>query len=197
MENNVENNGEWRKLLHVTEILALVLFLGAGISYYFWGGAGGKVVYEKSAGSATTEPVGSSEATAPESISENFIVQDNAPPPPQTKAEIEAAKEAVTSAPQTLTAPTNFKSFNYDATKGKQISISGLCRDKYYTFLIFSSATDYRKDPAAARVNSAMDCPAGGKFTISLDLKSFNLTTGSYYLFVADQGASGSWYNPR
>lgn len=196
MENNIENNGEWKKLLHISEILALAVFIMAGTWYYFWGGAGNRVVYERSAVNKAIEPVGSSSVATPQSTSENFIVQEVASPL-QTKAQIEAAKAAVISAPETLVAPTAFKSFDYDVARGKAISISGFCHDKYYTLLIFASAVDYRKDPAAARVNSAFDCPAGGKFTIALDLKSFNLTTGSYYLFVADQGATGSWYNPR
>lgn len=194
--NTSNGNGEWRTLLHATEILALVLFIGAGIGYYFWGGSG-RVVYEKPVGSgaATPVPLGGSSAPVPQSVSEKFIIQDNTPP--QTAAQIEAAKQAVASAPETLKAPVAFKSFDYDAAKGKVISISGFCRDKYYALLVFSSATDYRKDPVSARVNSAYDCPVSGKFTIDLDLKLFNLTTGSYYLFVADQGATGTWYNPR
>jgi hypothetical protein len=196
MENNVQNNVEWKKLLHITEILALLIFLAAGISYYLWGDRSGAVVYDRSVANKIIEPMGGSSAIAPQSTVEKFIVQDTTPPP-QTPAQIEAAKAAVTSAPETLKAPEVFKSFDYDATRGKAISITGICHDKYYTLLIFANAVDYRKDPAAARVNSAFDCPASGNFTISLDVNKFNLQTGSYYLFVADQGTTGSWYNPR
>ncbi len=92
---------------------------------------------------------------------------------------------------------TVFKSFNYDATLGKLIALSGTCNDKYYAFLIFDSTIDYRKDPGAAQSNKAFACPSNGKFTVNINLKDLNLQSGKYYIFIADQGSTGSWYNPR
>lgn len=89
-----------------------------------------------------------------------------------------------------------FKSFNYDSTLGKLIALSGTCHDKYYAFLIFDSKIDYRVNPGMAQSNKAYTCPVNGKFMININLKDFNLQTGKYYIFVADQGA-GAWYNPR
>lgn len=92
---------------------------------------------------------------------------------------------------------TVFKSFNYDSTLGKLIALSGTCNDKYYAFLIFDSIIDYRKDPGAAQSNKAFACPSNGKFTVNINLKDLNLQSGKYYIFIADQGSTGSWYNPR
>lgn len=98
---------------------------------------------------------------------------------------------------KTLKESSAFKSFTYDAGTGKQISLSSTCHDKYYAFLIFDSKIDYRKDPGQALSNKAFVCPASGHFTVDINLKDINLQNGTYYLFVADQGATGSWYNPR
>ncbi|MCX6756707.1 MAG: hypothetical protein NTW35_00930 [Candidatus Nomurabacteria bacterium] len=92
---------------------------------------------------------------------------------------------------------TVFKSFSYDSTLGKLIALSGTCNDKYYAFLIFDSTIDYRKDPGAAQSNKAFACPSNGKFTVNINLKDLNLQSGKYYIFIADQGSTGSWYNPR
>lgn len=93
--------------------------------------------------------------------------------------------------------PENFKSFDYDAKAGKIISLSGNCHDTYYTVLVFSSAVDYRKDPTAALSNRAFECPSSKLFNVEMNLKDINLQSGKYYVFVADQGKTGSWYNPR
>lgn len=99
--------------------------------------------------------------------------------------------------PKTLKESSVFKSFTYDAKLGKQISLSSTCHDKYYAFLIFDSLIDYRKDPGMAQGNKAFECPSSGHFTVDMNLKDINLQNGTYYLFVADQGPTGSWYNPR
>ena len=102
-----------------------------------------------------------------------------------------------TADPKIFKAPVNFKNFSYDASLGKRISLSGNCKDKYYTLLIFASGDDYRTDPGKARANRADLCPMNKQFTVDMDLKSINLKSGSYYIFIADQGDTGSWYNPR
>ena len=90
-----------------------------------------------------------------------------------------------------------FSSFVYNANTGKQIVLSGTCHDTYYAFLIFDSKIDYRKYPGKALSNKAFSCPGSGSFAITINLKDFNLQSGTYYIFIADQGNSGSWYNPR
>lgn len=130
------------------------------------------------------------------SRSENFVVQ------PITEDIVIAAPtpspsgEKVDLTTGTAPAPIAFKSFEYDAAKGKIINISGTCTDTYYALLVFAAKDDYRKDPAVAKTNKAFPCPEAKTFKQVLDLKDFNLATGEYYLFLADQG-DGAWYNPR
>ncbi|MBI5400801.1 MAG: hypothetical protein HZB12_01650 [Candidatus Yonathbacteria bacterium] len=113
------------------------------------------------------------------------------------KVEGSAKENIATADPKIFKAPTNFKSFLYDATLGKKIALTGTCKDAYYALLIFKTADDYRKDPARSYYNSAYPCPASSLIALEVDLQSINLPTGSYYLFLADQGNTGSWYNPR
>lgn len=90
-----------------------------------------------------------------------------------------------------------FAAFFYDASSGKSTTISGACNDAYYAFLVFSTKDDYRKDPGAARVNRAFPCPENRVFKQEINFKEFNLLSGNYYFFIADQGKTGIWYNPR
>jgi hypothetical protein len=90
-----------------------------------------------------------------------------------------------------------FESFDYDATLGKELDIESTCNDAYYTVLIFSDSTNYKTNPAAAKVNSGHECPANHTVSAKLNLADFNLASGKYYFFLADQGSSGTWYNPR
>lgn len=163
--------------------VALVAFL------LIRGGNTGSVNFTRnSAGDVT----GSSAAPPPkpEPPKEAFVVADVG------KVEGSAKENIATVDPSVFKAPESFKSFSYDASTGKKIAVSGTCRDSYYTLLIFDSKTDYRKEPAAARYNSAFPCNASHLFTMEVNISNFNLPTGNYYLFIADQG-TGSWYNPR
>lgn len=90
-----------------------------------------------------------------------------------------------------------FQTFSYDSTKGKIIDITGICTDVYYTIVVFDAKDDYKKNQAAAKINSAHECPQSGKIKKSIDLSTFGIGSGEYYIFVADQGNIGSWYNPR
>lgn len=99
--------------------------------------------------------------------------------------------------PADLPEAVSFKGFSYTAELGKQLSLSGACQDKYYAIVIFDSKDDYRQNPAAAKFNRAYECPENKTFQTDINLQQFNLPSGNYYLFVADQGETGSWYNPR
>lgn len=123
---------------------------------------------------------------------ETFVVADT------PVAGVGEAKQNITATDtKDLKAPENFKTFTYDAKAGKRIAISGNCHDKYYAFLIFNSTTDYRKNPSGAYANRATECPPSGVFTLQMDLRDINLESGSYYFFIADQGKTGTWYDPR
>ncbi len=113
------------------------------------------------------------------------------PPPQNPSSSVEVA--TVSDMPD----PETFKTFTYDATRGKTLKVhSKGCPDKYFAVLIFSSADDYRANPAAAKVNQAFPCQKQNT-KIRLIMENYNLTSGDYYYFVADQGDAGSWYNPR
>lgn len=90
-----------------------------------------------------------------------------------------------------------FQTFLYDSEKGKVIDITGACTDVYYTIVVFDAQDDYKKNPTAAKINSAHECPESGRIKESVDLSTFGIQSGEYYIFVADQGNRGSWYNPR
>lgn len=194
MEQETQNNNSEDRTAHYGRAIAIV-FVVVFIGFIAWYGLTGKLgdlgkitaVAPKGdqATNATTPAV---PIVAPPT--ESFIITDMG----STGG---SKKEAITGDAKILKAPINFKSFAYDAKLGKTISISGNCSDKYYTLLIFDSSVDYRKDPAAAQANRASQCPAGKLFTIEMNLKDINLQSGSYYLFIADQGSTGSWYNPR
>lgn len=74
------------------------------------------------------------------------------------------------------------------------IQISGTCTAAYYTILIFANPTDYKDDPVAALYNNANKCVDGSfSWTIGdMDLPP-QLTSGTYYLVVANQGVKGPW----
>ena len=97
--------------------------------------------------------------------------------------------------------PSKFQQINYDGvelTEQNSVIFESNCSDKYITILIFPRDTDYRQDPSRAVVNKAFECPQQKKFSYEFsfaDLK--NLPHGWYYGFLADQGESGLWYNPR
>lgn len=179
----------FRDYLRATEIGAVLVLVVVGISYFaFHGGApmSVEVPVQKAETVATSTPSEAKQATT-----ERFVVTDLG----QTEG---SSKENIATAdPKIFKAPENFKSFSYDASVGKVITLAGTCKDEYYALLVFKSSDDYRKDPARSYYNTAHPCPSSGMLTLEVNLKDFNLTSGSYYLFIADQGATGSWYNPR
>lgn len=89
--------------------------------------------------------------------------------------------------------PDKFRTFEY---KNKDLEVGGECSDSYYTILIYSKDADYRTNPASAKFNQAIECPANKKFSFKVD-SSTGLNPGKYYIIIADQGKEGSWYNPR
>ncbi|MFA6407207.1 MAG: hypothetical protein WCV80_00685 [Candidatus Paceibacterota bacterium] len=92
---------------------------------------------------------------------------------------------------------TRFESFSYDPAVGKEVNFTSTCNDVYYSVLIFSGLDDYKKNPGAAKVNNSFACPTNRIAVIKFNIADFNLPIGRYYVFIADQGKSGTWYNPR
>lgn len=97
--------------------------------------------------------------------------------------------------------PSEFQQINYDGkdlTGQNIITFETRCSDKYVTALFFPADTDYRQDPARAVINKAFECPLSGSFIYEISFADFkNLSYGRYYGFLADQGVSDLWYNPR
>lgn len=180
---------------HYGRIVAIVItvaILGLAVWYGVTGKLSdlGKVTVEVSpvpSASSTSTP----QAPVVKPPTEQFVVTDLG------KTEGSQKENIATADPKIFKASTNFKSFTYDAKLGKVISLSGNCSDKYYAVLVFDSAVDYRKNPGAAQSNRAFECPVTKLFNVEMNLRDINLQSGSYYVFIADQGSTGSWYNPR
>lgn len=195
MESEITQQQEAREEKHYGKPIAIIIvgvLAVIAIAYgVFLGGSAVKTTYvapqKENAVSTVVAPI-----PAVQVPTEAFVVTDTNTT--KTDVLVKATSSADT---KTLKAPTNFKSFAYDATTGKTISVSGTCHDTYYALLIFGSKDDYRTNPGAARSNRAFECGASRVFTINMDLRDINLPSGNYYLFVADQGSKGTWYNPR
>ncbi len=73
-------------------------------------------------------------------------------------------------------------------------NISGSCSKPYFAVLVFANQTDYRDDPSRAVINRASAC-VGGSFSYSLKSEDFskNLSDGTYYVIVGEQGMRESW----
>jgi hypothetical protein len=91
--------------------------------------------------------------------------------------------------------PSSFESFSVPGFE--EVYRMVRCEDILYTVLIFSTDVDYRKDPRAAVYNSANPCTKGEQVEIFIREPLPAVQPGKYYMVVADQGASGGWYNPR
>jgi len=91
--------------------------------------------------------------------------------------------------------PDKFQHFTYSA-KNNIIEVNGECRDAYYTILVFPEGVDYRKNPTQARFNTAFPCPKEKIFKRVIDLSLSNLQNENYYIIRAQQGETGSWYEP-
>lgn len=198
-ENEIMQEEPHHGKLIAMVIVGVLAVLGVVYATFSLGGAG-KVTTIVTKNAA---PVVATTTTTPAPVvvpTEAFVITDNSTNKTSATATAKSATSFNTTnsaGANTSTSPSNFKSFSYDATVGKKISVSGTCHDAYYTLLIFDSKDDYRTSPGAARANRAFACGAAGLFTITMDLRDINLPTGNYYLFVADQGSKGAWYNPR
>lgn len=191
MESEQNKEVKHHRYVRVAEVVVAALALALVAFLLIRGGNTGSVTFTRDAigNNATSSSVATLKVIPPPQ--ETFVVADMDGVQGSAEENIATADSAVFKEPE------NFKSFDYDAEKGKVISLAGTCSDAYYAVLVFSSAVDYRKDPAASRYNSAFSCPAARLFKTEMNLKDLNLPTGRYYVFVADQGERGSWYNPR
>jgi hypothetical protein len=78
-----------------------------------------------------------------------------------------------------------------DNATGK-VTVSGTCTDVYYVVLLFKNKTDYADDPSSYLVNRAYPC-VNGSYTYSISDLPDNLTNGTYYLMVGQEGEKSPW----
>lgn len=176
------------KKIHIMEtILSLLLlaFVIAFLQYFHY--TPSKSNYSSDSASSATKSTDM--ASVPKVPVESITIKDT--------SEVLNSKPVTTDQSKPTKAPESFNTFTYDAQQGKRIVISGVCHADYYALLIFKSQDDYRKNVTGSLINKAYQCPTSSKFKLDFDLRDFNLISGHYYLFVADQGKTGSWYNPR
>ena len=95
-----------------------------------------------------------------------------------------------------MPSPSSFKFFDYTG-ENTNLTVKNYCTNEFMTILIYPAEEDYRYNPAASRFNRAYACTQKGNVTEVIDLKKLNLPSGKYYYFVADQGKTGAWFNPR
>lgn len=97
--------------------------------------------------------------------------------------------------------PSIFQKFSYNSNKinnADSLPITASCNDFYVTILIFPINLDYRRDVSKAAFNKAFGCERGKSFLYQLSGSSLGgFKNGDFYLIIADQGESGTWYNPR
>lgn len=184
-----QNLDSQKKKIHLIEIFAFLTVVVFGVFGYY---------FSKSPSRQTEfviQPELQQQQSAPalkpvETPKETFVAQED--------VKISYGNEKISATEtQKLPTATKFKTFSYDPKFGKVIEIAGTCSDFYYAIIVFKSTDDYKANPAMAKVNNAFECPASQMFKASLNLSDFNLPAGEYYFFVADQGKTGTWYNPR
>ena len=96
--------------------------------------------------------------------------------------------------------PSKFRTFTYDATgvnSGMPLTVTAKCNDTYVTMLIFPATVDYREGMDRAVYNEATPCSAGKTWSAVIGPADLgHAPYGTYYFFTADQGTTGTWYNP-
>lgn len=72
------------------------------------------------------------------------------------------------------------------------LTVQGECTNVYYTVLVYKHESDYEDNSNSFIFNRAFPCVGGSyRYTIS-DLPQ-NLSNGTYYLLIGDQGETGTW----
>ena len=160
-------------------VLAIaVLFFGTGLLFFWFDRSGGALFGGPSAGQQ-----GSTGVVAPAG---QYAPQSGPP-----------LSEAFQKDP----APSTFHSFTYSQSGingNATLPVSATCHDAYIAVLIFPAAVDYRAGVNTAIYNQAFPCVTGNAFTTTIATSDIGTARpGKYYLIVADEGTSGTWYNPR
>ena len=96
--------------------------------------------------------------------------------------------------------PSGFRTFTDSGTSlngSSSLTIAAICHAAYVAVLIFPATVDYRENMARAVFNEAVPCDSGKPFSLVIHPADLgHAPTGTYYFFTADQGMTGTWYNP-
>ncbi|MBI5306022.1 hypothetical protein HZB04_00290 [Candidatus Wolfebacteria bacterium] len=187
----IEQENLRKKKIHLIETFAFLAVLVLGTFVYFFAKSPGRQTEFVAQQNDNQAQINQERQIKPiETPKETFIIKED--------SKIAYGDEKI-SASQTQKLPESakFKTFSYDPKVGKIIEVAGACSDIYYAIIVFKATDNYKTSPALAKVNNALECPANRIFKTILNLGEFNLSTGEYYFFVADQGKTGTWYNPR
>lgn len=138
-----------------------------------------------------------------------FFLRDGASTPPSSDAQpkpsvsVQSVQSgsALDPAFANFPPPSRFRTFTYNGTNingNALFAIGATCHDTYVAVLIFPATVDYRDDVNGAVYNIASPCSAGKIFTAVIQPSDMGgASSGTYYFFTADQGAAGTWYNPK
>lgn len=74
----------------------------------------------------------------------------------------------------------------------QKLIFSGACQKEYFVILMYSRPDDYINDPGKFIYNKAFPCQNGSYYYELKDLPE-NLSEGTYYFLVAEQGKTGPW----
>ncbi len=89
--------------------------------------------------------------------------------------------------------PDSFAHFSFSGDESR--TVTGECKDAYFTVLIYPVDVDYRENPRAAFHNKAEPC-VRGEFSVSVPTPSPPYVIGSeYYVIRAHQALDREWYD--
>jgi hypothetical protein len=176
--------------------LAVVFFLAGGV--FFW--------YDASLPSSSKSP-----SVMPGRLSRTVAVQPAGASPSGERPSNEQSGGAQQAGGQqdqqldpafaNLPPPSQFATLDYDQKDINGTSTfvaSTTCGDAYVAILIFPASVDYRADIDAAVYNEAFPCHLNQPFMTTIAPSDLAPSpSGTYYIIIADQGKSGTWYNPR
>ena len=125
----------------------------------------------------------------------------SAPQPPAPSASAGAQTSDFVEALKNYPPPSAFRTLAVSpkgAFDPEVTTLVGTCAGGYYAVVIFPAGADYRSDPSRAVVNRASACTPREAFSSVISSTTLpSMPPGKYYVILADQGATGLWYNPQ
>ncbi len=72
------------------------------------------------------------------------------------------------------------------------LTLSGGCSSTYFVVLVYKNESDYAEDQSSYIFNKAFPCQ-GGVFSYTISQLPSNLSDGTYYILIGEQGDKGTW----